>query len=298
MGKMVLAPAIVDMADLVRNVIDAAQVDAKRKGQQLLSTLESAPMFVDPVRIEQIVWNLVANAIKFTPDGGTVRVQLAVENFVVQLTVEDSGVGIPPEHLAHVFEMFHRGDPATARGVHGLGIGLALVKQLVQLHKGTVEASSPGPGRGATFKVTLPQAVGDAGMAAGEHTRSALDGLSLLVVDDDDEFLGVFADILRQDGATVETAASADAALERAHASRFDALISDVRMPGHDGFWLASKLRASRATKDLPLVAMSVMAREADEAQAMAAGFHGLVGKPVDSERLKDIILSVLQARR
>ncbi|WP_371436582.1 chemotaxis protein CheB [Polaromonas sp.] len=297
MGKIVLSPAIVDMADLVRNVIDAAQDDARKKQLTLVATLESAPMFVDPVRIEQIVWNLVTNAIKFTPPEGTIQVKLTVQSFAVRLAVEDSGVGIPGEHLDHVFEMFHRGDPGATRGIQGLGIGLALVKQLVDLHHGSVAATSAGLGKGSTFTVTLPQAVGDGRIAAGVRSAASLEGLTLLVVDDDAEFLTVFADILRQEGATVETCRDTAHALTLSRTGRFHAVITDIAMPGHNGLWLAEQLRASEPTRALPLFAMSSMSRDADRDRASAAGFHGMVGKPIDSDRLREMILVAVSGR-
>jgi len=291
-GKIVLTPTIVDMADLVRNVIDAATVDAERKNQRLLADLEAAPMFVDSVRIEQIVWNLVTNAIKFTPPGGTVRVVLTVRNFVVELTVQDSGVGIAPDHLTHVFEMFHQIEPG--KGSPGLGIGLALVKQLVELHRGMVTAASPGPGRGSTFTVTLPQAVGETRGTSGTESYRPLEGLNLLAVDDDGDFLSAFADILRQEGASVEEVQNADTAFELLQNGGFDAVISDVVMPTQDGLWLAEKLRSHQSTKSLPVFGVSSMARGAELTRALAAGFNGLIDKPVDIERLTNLLLEAL----
>lgn len=287
MRKIVLAPAVVDMAELVRNVMDAAQVDAQHKGQTLLARLDSVVMFIDPIRIEQIVWNLVANAIKFTPPGGTVRIRLEADDVSVKLDVEDSGIGIDPTQLERVFELFRQVGNGSTHGSKGLGIGLALVKQLVELHHGTVQAISAGLGHGTTFTVKLPRAIADTRTTPVFDAPDRLDGLHLLLVDEDSEFLTAFSELLRQEGAIVETVRSATNAFERAQFQQFDAVVSNMDLSDRDGRWLVASLRAIKQTKQPRILAVSGMARKADLAQARAAGFDGLIEKPVDIDQFK-----------
>lgn len=281
-GKVTLAPAVVDVADLVRNVLDAARSDALAKGIALVDRIESAPMFVDPIRIEQIVWNLVGNAIKFTPDGGTVEVTLASKDFVVKLEVADSGIGIKADELPHIFDMFRQAGNAATLSAGGLGIGLALVKQLAELHHGSVEAQSSGIGRGTTFKVKLPRVMGKSD-SQDVANNIVLAGARLLVIDDDPDYLYAFAELLTRQGALVTAATNAEDGLAHAKQSQFDLITTDAVMSGHDGFWLQAQLAGDPATSNIPVFAITGIGR----LKALAAGFKVALDKPLDLEAFK-----------
>ncbi len=297
MGKLVLNPCLVDMAELVRNIVSAVVQDVERKAQQLSVEVAPACIYGDPVRAEQIVWNLVTNAIKFTPEGGSIDVRLDVEDGMAVVRVTDSGIGIDPAHLEGMFEMFRQADAGPSRRAGGLGIGLALVKQLAELHGGRVAAASEGLGRGTCFKVWLPLAA--AAPAAANDTRTAghLSGLRLLAVDDEPELLGAFELILGAEGALVRTAGGALEALQLSRQEPFDVIISDIGMPERDGYWLASELRGQEQTANVVLVAVSGRAREVDRARAIAAGFDAHLGKPVDLEMLENAVIAALRQR-
>ena len=281
-GKVTLAPAVVDVADLVRNVLDAARSDALAKGIALVDRIESAPMFVDPIRIEQIVWNLVGNAIKFTPDGGTLEVTLASKDFVVKLEVADSGIGIKADELPHIFDMFRQAGNAATLSAGGLGIGLALVKQLAELHHGSVEAQSSGIGRGTTFKVKLPRVMGKSD-SQDVANNIVLAGARLLVIDDDPDYLYAFAELLTRQGALVTAATNAEDGLAHAKQSQFDLITTDAVMSGHDGFWLQAQLAGDPATSNIPVFAITGIGR----LKALAAGFKVALDKPLDLEAFK-----------
>ncbi len=297
MGKLVLAPSVFDVADTLRGIVDALVSNAQAK--QLTINVDAVParLYADPVRIEQVVWNLMTNAVKFTPSGGSVHAALTVEAGMAVLTVADSGIGLHPADLAGIFEMFRQVDSGASRRSGGLGIGLALVRQLVELHGGRVAAHSEGQGRGACFTVWLPLC-----LAASEDVEAAqppcsLDGLRLLVVDDEPDLLNAFGALLEGEGAQVRLCTGAEEALAQAHAGAFDAVISDIAMPGRDGYWLAQQLRADPTTRALTLVAASGMAREVDRSRALAAGFDAHLGKPVDIDLLNNVLVAAFRQR-
>lgn len=298
MGKLVLAPTLVDMAELVRNIAEAVEPDVQAKAQRLTVQTAEARIYGDAVRAEQIVWNLVTNAIKFTPEGGAIDVRLEVDDGMALVTVTDSGIGLEPSHLACVFEMFRQVDAGPSRRTGGLGIGLALVKQLAELHGGRVAAQSAGKGQGACFRVWLPLAMAELATAPEAKPAGHLDGLRLLVVDDESELLDAFGTLLEGEGAYVRTALSAARALELTQSAEFDVVISDIGMPEHDGYWLAKNLREQPPTHNLVLVAVSGRAREIDRSRAIAAGFDAHLGKPVDLELLESAVIAALQQRK
>ena len=301
MGKLALSRAPVDLPELVRGVVEAVEPDMAGKQLSLVVGLaDSVTVMADSVRIEQIVWNLLTNAVKFTPEGGEVRVSLAVEGSMAKLSVADTGIGLLPATLSEVFEMFGQVERGPSRRKTGLGIGLALVKQLAVLHGGRAEASSDGLGRGAQFHVWLPIAAAAAVHGGPSNARSQrrLDRLRILLVDDEPLLLETLRDLLELEGAHVVAAESALNALRVARTASFDIVISDIAMPERDGYWLARELRNLESTHDVALLAVSGMARETDRLKAIDAGFDAHIGKPVDIATLRLEIVAVVERRK
>ncbi len=298
MGKVALGLAPLDLAALVRNIVDAIDADVAAKQQSLTREIPaSLPVVGDAVRVEQIVWNLLTNAVKFTPPGGAVELRLALDGEMAKLTVSDSGIGIDPGNLTNIFDMFRQLDTGASRKKPGLGIGLALVKQLAELHGGRVEARSEGLEKGASFSVWLPVAGEPSANATGAAANGGFGGLRILVVDDEPELLTAFGDLLRGEGARVVSSEGATRALELARTEPFDVVVSDVAMPEHDGHWLAAQLRGADETRDLPMVAVSGRSRGADRQKAIESGFDAYVGKPLDLDELRRAV-SAAMARR
>ena len=256
-------------------------------------------VMVDPERLQQTLWNLLSNAIKFTEAGGSVRVVIRRETAKVIIEVSDSGVGIEPEFLPFAFERFKQADASTTRRYGGLGLGLALVRHIVELHGGSVAAESGGLGAGSTFRVTLPvRAVSfdlrpDAHAAppptasAGE-ARDLLGGVRVLVVDDEADARDLLETVLTQAGATVESAASADGGIRAIARFRPHVVVSDIAMPGEDGYSFARRLQALSADEGggIPTIALTAYTREEDRARAQAGGFTSHMGKPVSADEL------------
>jgi signal transduction histidine kinase/CheY-like chemotaxis protein len=297
-GKMRLHVQPVDLTAVINAALDAVGPAATAKGVRIETVLEPVDEVVngDAGRLQQVVWNLLTNAVKFTPRGGKVQVVLARVNSHVELRVSDTGEGIAPEFLPKLFERFRQADATTARVHGGLGLGLALVKQLVELHGGKVSAASDGLGRGAMFSVHLPlAAVYPRDGEARVHPLAAptvssntplprLDDLSILLVDDDADSLQMVATLFESQGASIATAASAAEALELAVAGRFDAIVSDIGMPGRDGYELMKECRARGVTA--PAVALTAYARSEDRTKALSSGYQSHVSKPVDAAEL------------
>jgi two-component system CheB/CheR fusion protein len=298
MGKIALDPTLLDLAELTRTVLDAARTDAQAKEQKLDAQLSDARIFADPVRIEQIVWNLVSNAIKFTPAKGSVKVRLSTKGGMAKLEVTDTGIGLERKDLERVFDMLQQVDVGGTQQKKGLGIGLALVKQLAELHGGRVQVLSQGLGQGCRFMVWLPLAQGEAAGAAALGQDPGLTSMSLLLVDDEPELLSALGELVESASGKVTMAADAETALELARRGTFDAVLSDLTMPGRDGHWLAARLRESPETQDLPLIAVSGMSRAADRMRALAAGFDAHVRKPLDLQLLRAGILEAIARRR
>ena len=299
MGKLVLTPSFFDWAETVANIVEAIGDDAAQKSQHLRVRTVPATIHADPVRVEQIVWNLVTNAVKFTPPGGTIEVELTTADGMACLAVRDSGIGLDLEHLQGVFEMFRQVDTGLNRRTGGLGIGLALVKQLAEFHGGRVAAESPGLGRGACFKVWLPLQDSPSAIAAQERGAHHLLGdLRVLVVDNEPQLLQAFGALLESEGARVTLCGDAEEAVRLALAGGFDAVISDLAMPERDGHWLARQLRRHDATRQLALIAVSGMTRDVDRAEAQAAGFDAHLDKPVDLGLLAETLVGVLGSPR
>jgi PAS domain S-box-containing protein len=306
-GKIRLDVQRVSLAPIVEAAVAAVRPAADVKNVDLRTILDplAGPVSGDPARLQQVVWNLLTNAIKFTPARGKVTVQLERVNSHIEVTVSDTGQGIKPEFLPHVFERFRQADASTTRHHGGLGIGLAIVRHLVELHGGRVRARSGGDGQGATFSVELPVAPVAAPEAAREHPSaevgSALEGLGvslkgvrLLVVDDEPDARGLLRRVLEESGATVELAESADAALRSLAGGPPDVLVSDIGMPGKDGYQLIREARKVAGCERLPAVALTAFARSTDRTRALLAGYQVHVAKPVEPQELVVTIASLV----
>jgi len=300
-GKLRITPAPVDLRTVVRDALDVVRPAADAKNVRITVADGDAPvpLLADGARLQQIVWNLLSNAVKFTPAGGRVSIALAPANDTVTIRVVDTGQGIDPEFLPHVFDRFKQADSSSTRAHGGLGLGLAIVRHLVELHGGTVTARSEGLGRGATFEVLLPVQPARAGdTAKGAAPESApLAGARILVVDDDRDSRELVCELLRAAGANVHVAASADDAMRAAIAALPDLVVSDIAMPDRDGYALVAELRAAikRDAAPLRVVALTAYGRDEDRAAAARAGFDAHLTKPVDPSELVRTVRRLLR---
>ncbi len=291
-GKLGLSKTALQWSVVIGRVVDAVEGDAAAKNIKLEREIDPAASSIDadPVRVEQIVWNVLSNALKFTPPGGSVRVSLARDGAFGRLEVVDTGQGISADFLPHVFEMFRQASHGAARSEGGLGIGLALVKHLAEEHGGRVAVASEGPGRGARFSVWLPLAKHVAESLARANAAPALDKLRVLLVDDVQDALESFATLLQLEGAEVTAVRSGAEALAAAENARFDLLFSDIAMPGMDGYALIAALRADARTANLPAIALTGFGRSQDVKRAIVAGFDAHLAKPIEMQELLHVV--------
>ncbi len=304
-GHLRLDMRRVDLASVARTAVEAVKPSAESKDLSLTLDLPPnlGPITGDPDRLQQIIWNLLTNSVKFTPEGGRIRVLLRVEGSDAVLQVSDTGVGISAELLPHVFERFRQGVSSASRTHGGLGIGLALVRHLTEMHGGTVVAASDGEDRGATFTVRFPmlgpRAVLDREALSPRDTGALLDGenhvlagLNILVVDDDEDARDLVTVTLRQAGAQVKSAASAREALESLGADVPHVLVSDIAMPNGTGYELVQQIRTTPRWAQLPAIALTAYDRPEDRERSLKAGFDFHVGKPVDPQYLIHVVVS------
>jgi PAS domain S-box-containing protein len=306
-GKLRLTVRKVPVAAIVLSAMDVVRQAADAKGVQMTADLDPdlGSIAGDPDRLQQIVWNLLANAVKFTPARGSVFVSAAREDSIVCIRVTDNGAGIAPEHLPVIFERFQQVDSSTTRVHGGLGLGLAIVRHLTEAHGGTVTAASEGLGKGATFTVNLPlravfidvddDATGgphEVGVTEKADAAKRLRGISILVVDDDEDSLDLLRVVLEEAGASVTTVPSAARALAGVERSGFDLVVSDIGMPEMDGYAFIRKLRERRA--DLPAIALTAYARAEDAERARRAGYQEHVAKPVNGVALVSMLERLL----
>jgi len=301
-GKLALSIAPVNVSDCILRVADGLGRDLMRRGIQLTLNLPKDDLVImaDAVRVEQVIWNLLSNAYKFSKDNGHIEVTVELDDDEAILRVEDDGVGMTPEVAARAFEMFEQGGHRRNRTSGGLGIGLALVRELVELHGGLVTAHSEGPGKGATFVVTIPRRLSDAPTGEVGDTSAAegaLVGRRIVMVDDSDELLEPFAELLELEGASVAAVHSAPEALELLRTGEYDTLLSDIGMPDMDGFALIRAVRADAASRNVTAVALTGFGRPQDERQALQAGFDAHLGKPVSMSTLL-LLLARLERNR
>ncbi len=312
-GKLRLDVRPVSLPSVVEAALDSVRPAAESKGVRLTHVLDprAGPIAGDPDRLQQVVWNLALNAIKFTDRGGRVQVNVQRVNSHVEIVVSDTGRGIAPEVLPHIFERFRQADSTTTRAHGGLGIGLALVRHLVELHGGTVHAASLGENQGAVFTVKLPimphtdkdadtQRRHPSAARGRADQLTSLKGLKLLVVDDEPETLELFAAMFTQKGAVVRTVSSAAAALQALEDWAPDVLVSDIGMPDEDGYVLIRKVRALEAGKGgrIPAIAVTAYGGVEDRIRVLSAGFDSHVPKPVEPAELATVIASLLARRR
>lgn len=311
-GRLRLNMGPVDVASVINSAIDSVQLAADSKGIQLEVTLDPSVRHTvgDSSRLQQVVWNLLANAIKFTPSGGKVEVRVERANAALQVCVSDSGQGISVEFLPFIFDRFRQADSTSTRTHGGLGLGLAIVRHLVELHGGSVQADSAGSGKGATFTIRLPLAV-DVKPAKTRKKRSenlstenaqlvaepplSLEDVRVLLVDDDNDNLQLLAMMLSGQRAKVQTAESVAEALQVLEWYQPDVLVSDLAMPGEDGYSLIGKLRALEHLKHTPAVALTAYVRVEDRTRALSAGFNMFVAKPVEPRELIAAIANLVE---
>ena len=309
-GKLRLDVQAVELAPVVEAAIVSLRPAADARGIKLRAVLDphAGPVSGDPTRLQQVAWNLLSNAIKFTPKGGRVEVRLERIDSHVELVVSDTGQGIKPEFLPYVFDRFRQADGTTTRAHGGLGLGLAIVRHLVELHGGTVRVGSRGDGHGATFTVVLPLRVINRELSSDEergHPKAVsgephecppeLDGLSVLVVDDEPDARLMLKMMLEQCGAEVKVVASAREAIEEIERLRPDVLVSDIGMPEEDGYSLMRRVRALPAGRggQIPAAALTAYAGADDRKRALLAGFQAHIPKPVDPTELVAAVASL-----
>ena len=307
-GRVLLEMQRVDVAHVIRSTVAAVQpaADAKQLRLQAILDPRAAPIAADPVRLQQVVWNLLSNAIKFTPEGGRVQVALKRANAQVEIAVSDTGQGIKSEFLPHVFERFRREDAATKSRSSGLGVGLSLVKHLVELHAGSVRVQSAGENQGATFVVCLPLTAVDAqssdrpNPASSPSTGSRADwpslrGLCVLVVDDEPDAREMLRRVLEHRHAKVILAPDTLQAINLLREHRPDVIVSDIGMPDLDGYEMIRLVRSLPADHGgaTPAIALTAFTRSEDRRRAMLAGFQVHMAKPVDPPELVVTIASL-----
>ncbi|MBH8575841.1 PAS domain S-box protein [Nostocaceae cyanobacterium CENA369] len=315
-GKLSLNMIPVNLASTIAAAKETVQLAAQTKSIEIQTVIEPniGQVLGDCARLQQVIWNLLSNAVKFTPAGGRVQVRLSVVNSqpsratdnYAQIQVSDTGKGIHPNFLPHVFEYFRQEDGATTRKFGGLGLGLAIVRHLVELHNGTVRADSPGEGQGATFTVKLPLLKPDKTIKDEDNSSlptfdtSPLAGIRVLVVDDDADTRDLIAFILEQAGGSVIKAVSAMEALEAIVQIKPDVLVSDIGMPEIDGYMLMRQIRAMPPEQGSQIlaIALTAYAGEMNQQQALAAGFQCHIAKPVDANQLVQAIASFLDVKK
>ncbi|HXI92098.1 MAG TPA: ATP-binding protein, partial [Blastocatellia bacterium] len=309
-GKLRLEVGPVELAAVVDAAIDAVRPAADAKGIRIETALDpcAGPISGDPNRLQQIVWNLASNAVKFTGKGGHVQIQLHSVNSYVDIVVSDTGQGISSEFLPYVFDRFRQADATSTRSHGGLGLGLAIVRHLVEMHGGTVFADSPGEGMGATFTVKLPMIVAPVDRRNLERVRPAtdasislepmpiLEGVSVMVVDDEPDTREMLRIMIGQLGAEVRACASSEEAMRLLSEWQPDVIVSDIEMPGEDGYELIRKVRRSEANRGngkVPAVALTAYGRVEDRMRALAAGYQMHIAKPAEPAELAMVIASL-----
>jgi two-component system, chemotaxis family, CheB/CheR fusion protein len=299
-GQLRLTLRDAPLIAVVENAIEAVRPLAARHQIALAAELspEVGTVCIDSGRIQQVIWNLLANAVKFTPEGGRVAIHMRRQDGTVEIEISDTGVGIRPEFLPHVFDRFRQGNAGANRRYGGLGLGLAIAKQLTELHGGTITAHSEGEGHGATFTVHLPlerrfDAAALPTPPATKPDANALQGIDVLLVEDDAMAREATRRLLEQYGAVVRAASSAALAREAFEHRRPDVIVADIAMPDEDGYALLAQLRRleeSQRTTHVPALALTAFARREDRERALAAGFDEHLTKPVDAERLVSLL--------
>jgi len=310
-GKLKMELGAVDLPSVVQTALDAVRPLAEAKSVQLEVALEPVgPVSGDAMRLQQVVWNLLTNAIKFTPKEGQVLVTLERMDTQARIRVSDTGLGIKAEFLPRVFDLFSQADTSTTRAYGGLGLGLAIVHRLVELHGGTVHAESPGDGKGATFSVTLPltvrlehlgrasdsKAIHAAAPSPGKDQPAQLNGIRILLVEDDQDGREAFAETLKQSGAEVNAVASAAEAIQVIGEFKPEVILCDISIPGEDGYSLLRRIRELSSERGgwIPAAALTAHVSEEKRRRSLSAGFQMHISKPLDATQLKAAVVELL----
>jgi len=314
-GKLRLDWHEIDPSKIINAAIDVVRPTAEAKSIRLVADLDTLAGTVsgDPERLQQVIWNLLSNAIKFTPEDGRVEIRSRWVDSSIEIVVADTGQGISEEFLPHIFERFRQADVSTTRTQGGLGLGLAIVQHLIELHEGTVHAQSAGKGKGATFTIRLPGRpihaeefeIPPSGNKLGLQQRVSigkteiLQGLRILVVDDDADGREAVAAQLAAQGATTSVSPSADDALRKLDMVRPDIIVADIGMPGEDGYSLIHKVRNSSLERSrlTPAIALTAYAGDSNRQRALDAGYQKHISKPADPEELALTIASLAGRR-
>jgi signal transduction histidine kinase/PAS domain-containing protein/ActR/RegA family two-component response regulator len=304
-GKISLNQETVSMPAIIDNAVETVRADAAAKGIDIRVNVGDQLLLVegDRLRLQQIAWNLLNNAVKFTPAGGNIEIALRSENESAVFVVTDTGQGIDASFLPHVFEMFRQADGSNRRRHGGLGIGLALVHQLVQLHGGKISAESDGPNKGARFTVRLPllrepERLGSpVATQAGTVELNVFAQTSFLIVDDSEDTITILEELLKVAGANVMTATNGADALRLAAENEFDVILSDISMPEMDGYEFLQRLRKIDGRQNVPVIAITGFGRNADIARARAAGFYSHLTKPLNLQVLTDVLQQLANER-
>ncbi|NMF66485.1 hybrid sensor histidine kinase/response regulator [Brasilonema octagenarum] len=312
-GKLRLNVSPIELVEVIEAALETVRPAADAKEIQLQSVLDPTAGLVagDSDRLQQVVWNLLSNAIKFTPNGGRVQVRLESVNSYVEISVTDTGRGISPDFVPYVFERFRQADSSTTRIYSGLGLGLAIVRHLVELHGGTVHAESQGEGQGATFRVQLPLVKQSRGvkdsLSEEENMFSSvlsnstpvpiLDGVRILIVDDEPDTRDFLVAAVEMSGAQVIAASSVIEAIQVILQQKLDILVSDIGMPGEDGYSLIRKVRmlSKKEGGEIPAVALTAYARVEDKTRSLLEGFQMHLSKPIDPDELTTVIASLVK---
>lgn len=305
-GKLNLNICPVNLVMVVEAALETVRLAAQAKSIQIQTIFDASlgQVMGDPNRLQQVVWNLLSNAVKFTPTGGRVGIRLMEASNQIQIQVSDTGKGINPDFLPYVFDYFRQADGTTTRTFGGLGLGLAIVRKVVEMHGGKVQAESPGDGLGATFTVEVPLLVRSEQVRREENESldsqpesSLLSDTQILVVDDEPDIRDLVSFILQDYGVQVTAVSSAQEALQALSESIPDVLISDIGMPRTDGYMLIREVR-SRSPQEggrVPAIALTAYAGEMNQQQALAAGFQMHISKPVDPDVLVKAIVDLIQ---
>ena len=302
-GKMSIEPRPIDLAPIVRTAGDSITPAAEAKDVSILISVPDDPILVhgDANRLQQVIWNLLSNAVKFTPSGGRVAAALTTDGAEAFITVDDTGQGIEREFLPHVFERFRQADSSSTRSYTGLGLGLAIVCHLVELHGGKVTADSEGLGKGSRFTVRVPLLAASIAPAPSDRdedpdTVARLEGAHVLVVDDEEGIRAYAAAVFRRSGSEVRCASSVDEALKAIAAEKPDIIVTDIGMPQRDGYELIREIRSfGDGVSGIPVVALTAYAREEDREKIEEAGFDAFVSKPVDPAELRRVVSKVVR---
>ncbi len=301
-GKLDLKISAINLESIIRSAIATVQLAAEAKSIQIQTELDSnvGQISGDAGRLQQIVWNLLSNAIKFTPEAGQVTVKLKRIGTKAEIEVQDTGQGIAADFLPYVFERFRQAESATTRKFGGLGLGLAIVRHLTEIHGGTVSVTSPGEGNGATFRVQLPLIntltlkPADSNLVNEPVKANRLKGIKILVVEDEIDSRNILTFVLEQEGAEVIPVNSANAALQALNQSLPDLIISDIGMPEMDGYTLITQIRALPQGKNIPAIALTAYAGETDRQRSLDVGFHKYLSKPINIPELIDSVIEIL----